>query len=245
MHQIPLIERCDPPKPVSGCWGWEASHQGLEIRFFGRPTAFPSKEEELPRLRCTVEQVHSATLVEAQPGRLGPADGIVLREPGCAAGVVTADCLPIVLDGGRGCAAVIHAGWRGLARGIATRAVEVLGGGAAAWIGPGIGPCCYEVGPEVADEIASRIPEQAHPAVFEPGRGDRIYLDLGLAAAIELAGCGVRRIELWRVCTRCHPAWLSSFRRDGLGCGRNETWAWWRPSTGPRKPRGNRSLARS
>ncbi len=247
MRRVKLLERWDPPEVIGGYWGWKASLDGLEVRFLGRPAAAQTGDGEIPERRCQVSQVHSAALVEAQPGLLGPADGILIRNPDLAAGVTTADCLPIVLDGGSHGVAVVHAGWRGLAAGILTAAAEALGGVEAAWIGPGIGPCCYEVGAEVAERIACRLPKQAEAQILALGSRDRPHLDLGLAAAFELEDrVGVvGPVELWRCCTRCHPNWLASYRRDGSGCGRNLTWAWWTTSDRSRKPRGGRSPARS
>ena len=100
-------------------------------------------------------QVHGAELAShhgpqdpspfATPGvAVAEADGHVTAEPGLAALVFVADCLPIALAGPGG-VAMLHCGWRGLAAGILARGVEAVGATDAA-IGPGIGPCCYEVG---------------------------------------------------------------------------------------------------
>jgi copper oxidase (laccase) domain-containing protein len=109
-------------------------------------------------------QVHGADLLrhdEAPPRELVPdsgnesqrdsdppeADGHVITEPDLTALVFAADCLPVALSGPGG-AAMLHCGWRGLAAGILARGAEAVNATEAA-IGPGIGPCCYEVGPEV------------------------------------------------------------------------------------------------
>ena len=108
-------------------------------------------------------QVHGAELARHDaPQSPSPfADGVpapdqvdaqATASPGLAPLVQVADCLPIALVGERG-VAMAHGGWRGLEAGIVARAVEAVGANAAA-IGPGIGPCCYEVGDEVLDAFA-------------------------------------------------------------------------------------------
>jgi purine-nucleoside/S-methyl-5'-thioadenosine phosphorylase / adenosine deaminase len=96
--------------------------------------------------------VHGATIRRA-PGRGRPGDGLWTDAPGRPLLVFTADCLPIAIaraDGRRPAVAALHVGWRGLLAGIVERAAFRLGGRLAAAIGPGIGPCCYEVGEDVA-----------------------------------------------------------------------------------------------
>ncbi|HVS99141.1 MAG TPA: polyphenol oxidase family protein, partial [Solirubrobacterales bacterium] len=89
----------------------------------------------------------------AEPGTpLEEVDGHVVRRPGLAPLVLTADCLPVALAGPGG-VAMLHCGWRGLAAGILARGAAMVEATSAA-IGPGIGPCCYEVGPEVTGAFA-------------------------------------------------------------------------------------------
>ena len=106
-------------------------------------------------------QRHGATVTRAQPrGIVTPGtvydhcDGLWSDEPGRAMLLLTADCMPIAIartDGSRPAVAILHAGWRGLLAGVVAAGVRALGaGGLAAAIGPSIGPCCYEVGEEVA-----------------------------------------------------------------------------------------------
>src|ERR1700760_4050643 len=108
-------------------------------------------------------QVHKADLAVhvgpqvpspfAEPGTaLEEVDGHVVRGPGLAPLVLPADCLPVALAGPGG-VAMLHCGWRGLAAGIIARGAE-MGEATTAAIGPGIGPCCYEVGSEVLDVFA-------------------------------------------------------------------------------------------
>jgi hypothetical protein len=122
---------------------------------------------------------------------------------------MSADCLPIAVatTAGPRRLAVLHAGWRGLAEGVVEAGVTTLGDASkAAIIGPAIGPCCYEVGPEVA-----RLYE---PDLLADGR-----LDLWRAAERALRRAGVERVERVDLCTRDHPQLFFSHRRDGLARG--------------------------
>jgi copper oxidase (laccase) domain-containing protein len=122
---------------------------------------------------------------------------------------MAADCLPIAIatTSGTPSLAVLHAGWRGLAEGVVEAGVLALGAGPkAAVIGPAIGPCCYEVGPEVAARFDSDLTSS--------GR-----LDLWAAAERALRAAGVERVERVDLCTRDHPDLFFSHRRDGLARG--------------------------
>lgn len=145
---------------------------------------------------------------------LARADGQVVADPGIAALVFTADCLPVAVRGPGG-VAMLHCGWRGLAGGIVARGVAAVGGTRAA-IGPGIGPCCYEVGAEVLDAFA--------------GLGDGIangrMLDLAEVARRRLVEAGVEEIEAAELCTSCNPELLFSHRRDAGVTGRQGGLAW-------------------
>ncbi|MGH3002789.1 MAG: polyphenol oxidase family protein [Gaiellaceae bacterium] len=155
-------------------------------------------------------QVHSPTVHRARAGGWGtPGDGLWTDEPELPMLAMSADCLPIAVatTGGRRALAVLHAGWRGLAEGVVAAGVRALGDGPkAAVIGPAIGPCCYEVGPEVA--------ERFEPALTREGR-----LDLWSAAERALRAAGVARVERVDLCTRDHPELFFSHRRDGLARG--------------------------
>jgi YfiH family protein len=166
-------------------------------------------------------QQHGAEVLEAQPtgilasvAAVPRCDGLWSSRPGQAVGVLTADCLPIVLCRAQGAPAVaaLHVGWRGLLAGIVAAGVRALGGpGLAAAVGPGIGPCCYEVGEDVA---------AAFRAAFGPGvvSGGRLDLWASTAQALEAAGCtDVTRTDL---CTACNPDRFFSHRRDRGRTGR-------------------------
>jgi purine-nucleoside/S-methyl-5'-thioadenosine phosphorylase / adenosine deaminase len=170
-------------------------------------------------------QVHGAELARHdspqrpspfdEPGpELAEADGQVADRDGLAPLVMVADCLPIAIAGPRS-VAMLHGGWRGLAAGIVGRGVEAIGAESAA-IGPGIGPCCYEVGDEVL-------------AAFAP-LGDGIaagkMLDLRAAARRLLERAGVNVVAESDLCTSCNPELLFSHRRDGPRTGRQAGLVW-------------------
>jgi YfiH family protein len=158
-------------------------------------------------------QVHGTRLIE-QPAEFAEADGHVLREPGTAALVFTADCLPVAVAGPKG-VAMLHAGWRGLAGGILAAGVEAVEATSAA-IGPGIGPCCYEVGDEVLDAFSG----------LGEGIADGRMLDLPEVARRQLAAAGVEEVESAGLCTSCEAELFFSHRRDEGRTGRQAGIAW-------------------
>ena len=154
-------------------------------------------------------QVHGThVVVDGEGGE--EADGQLTTRPGVAAIVLTADCLPVALAA-PGAAGVVHAGWRGLAGGVLEAGVAALGSGpVAAAIGPGIGPCCYEVGDDVRAVFASS------------GR----TLDLKAVARARLQAAGVQEIHDCGLCTACDPRRFFSHRRDRGITGRQAGLAW-------------------
>ena len=156
-------------------------------------------------------QVHSATVSEAVAGARGAeADGLWTSEAGLPMVALSADCLPIVVArvGGQRRLAVLHAGWRGLLAGIVESGVAALAGEPlAAAIGPGIGPCCYEVGEDVS-------------TLFDPDLTAGRMLDLWTAAERRLRAAGVAAITRLDLCTSCNPELFFSHRRDAGVTGR-------------------------
>lgn len=141
-------------------------------------------------------------------------DGHLTREPGLALLVLVADCLPVALAGGDQ-VAMVHCGWRGLAGGILDKAVGRFHETPSAAIGPGIGPCCYEVGDEVL-------------AAFEDvgGAAQGRMLDLRRVARARLAAAGVTEIEDVDLCTSCREDLFFSHRRDDGVTGRQGGLVW-------------------
>jgi hypothetical protein len=147
----------------------------------------------------------------------GPADGQATASADLTPLVQVADCLPVALAGERG-VAMLHCGWRGLAQGIVGRGVAEVGASAAA-IGPGIGPCCFEVGPEVLarfDHLGDGI---------SAGR----MLDLREVARRLLADAGVDDVDATELCTSCEGDLFFSHRRDRGRTGRQAGLVWTEP----------------
>jgi YfiH family protein len=171
-----------------------------------------------------MKQVHGARVVEAPWDASPEADAAVAVAPGHLLGVETADCLPILLVDPRSRAvAVAHAGWRGTAALVVRHALEALAARGSrpeellVALGPGIGPCCYEVG----DELRAAFGPGAE-AFFLPGRNGRPHLDVRAANVRQLLDAGVRPDAIFHVpdCTRCRSDLYHSYRRDGKGAGR-------------------------
>jgi YfiH family protein len=181
---------------------------------------FGTRHADIPGLfanLASLKQVHSAECVAAagRAGELGRGDALLENTPGAVVAVKTADCIPILLvDERRRAVAAVHAGWRGTAARIAQRALLAMlvrfgteSADVHAAIGPGIGKCCYEVGPEVAAQF---------------GESGRTHIDLAAANRDQLAGAGValERIYTANLCTMCLAGELHSFRRDKEAAGR-------------------------
>ena len=185
-------------------------------------------------LRCLllVKQVHGTeallydgdcTGIEAY--RKKPFDGIITSRPGLALGVRTADCVPVLLASPGKAVAAVHGGWRGILGSVIEKTVEKMShaygtdtGEIVAAIGPHIGPCCYEVGPDVAEAFVKHYGNN----VLGPGRRDRPHLSLEAAARCALQKTGVRaeNITVTGHCTCCSPELFYSYRRDGRPTGR-------------------------
>jgi YfiH family protein len=151
-------------------------------------------------------QVHGTEVIDVSPGQtgvVGIADVLVSRRPGPVLGVLTADCAPVVLAGDGG-VAVVHAGWRGLVAGALEAGLEGVGPVWAAWIGPCIHECCYEVGPEVIEAFSARG--------LPTGDG---RVDPARSAEHVLRRSGIDGIAVAEQCTHCEAGYFS-FRRDGV-----------------------------
>ncbi|HSR93444.1 MAG TPA: polyphenol oxidase family protein [Solirubrobacterales bacterium] len=191
---------------------------------FSTRSAGSAKESRLPLATAlgisaesivTGRQVHGAELAfhDTPTAEIPEVDGHVIARPGPICLVYTADCLPVALAGPGG-VAMLHCGWRGLAAGIVARGAVAVDATHAA-IGPGIGPCCYEVGEDVLGEFARLGAGMA---------ADRM-LDLPQVARLLLRKAGVGEIESASLCTCCEAERFFSHRRDG-GPGRQAGLAW-------------------
>lgn len=151
----------------------------------------------------------------ARPGGPPPeVDGHATSVAGLACLVFVADCLPVALSGPGG-VAMLHCGWRGMAAGVIGRGVAAVGATDAA-IGPGIGPCCYEVGPEVLDAFTG----------LGNGVATGRMLDLKEVASRLLSEAGVARIAASELCTSCEAGAFFSHRRDAGRTGRQVGLVW-------------------
>ena len=171
-----------------------------------------------------LHQVHGVTVARAPWEGRPEADASIASGPGQILGIETADCLPLLLvDPRRRVVAAAHAGWRGTASGVAKAALAALvGEGSApadvlAALGPNIGPCCYEVGPELVPQFGP-----GGEAFFRPGRGDRLMLDVRAANVRQLRDAGIPEANIHHVadCTRCEADKYHSYRREGAAGGR-------------------------
>ncbi len=156
------------------------------------------------------------------------ADGLLTAERELYLFMTFADCVPVLLhDPVRGVVGLVHAGWKGTVAGIARRAVlaaqaafgsrpaDLLVG-----IGPSIGPCCYEVGEDVATAVRQALP--AYRQVLREVAGGSVHLDLWRANACQLEEVGVpaANIEVAGLCSACRTDLLFSHRKEKGRTGR-------------------------
>jgi YfiH family protein len=185
-----------------------------------------------------IRQVHGRAVAVLRAGEGEPAladrpeaDIIISDDSSVAIAVRVADCAPILLaDRTRGAVGAAHAGWRGAMQGVAATAVvamrETFGAEPAnliAAVGPSLGPCCGEMGPEVVEEFRAA----GHPAAdldrwFRPGPRGRPHFDLWAVNRdqLERAGVPAGSIHVAGVCSRCRPDVFHSYRAAGASAGR-------------------------
>lgn len=168
-----------------------------------------------------LHQVHGSRVWEASsPGLQGDGDALFTTVSRLPLAVGTADCVPVILEGPGGMG-LAHMGWRGAAAGVVAAlrsAMEAAGvAPVRAAVGPGIGPCCYEVG----DELREAMGPSAAP-FLRPGPSGRPHLDLRALNARQLEAAGLRPDAIHNLadCTRCRAELYHSYRRDGKAAGR-------------------------
>ncbi|MBS1158705.1 MAG: hypothetical protein H6R15_1124 [Proteobacteria bacterium] len=182
----------------------------------------------LPAEPLWLQQVHGIAVAAADiPPTATPADAAYSRQSGRVCAVMTADCLPVLFcDRAGTVVAAAHAGWRGLLAGVleatlgkmAVPPSEIL-----AWLGPAIGPQCFEVGAEVRAAFVTAAPTAA--VAFQARGGDKWLADIYTLARQRLQAAGVASITGGGWCTVSDPARFFSYRRDGVG-GRMATLIW-------------------
>jgi YfiH family protein len=196
-----------------------ANRRELE-RFFGRKGRFVSVLQVHGEEVYIVENTEEHGWLEVDDSVR--ADALLTALPGTVLTILTADCVPILLyDPVRRVIGAVHAGWKGSRLGIAAKTVRKMGerfgsrpGEVLAAIGPAIGGCCYEVGPEVAEHFRGY-----EGAVIPSATGGNPRLDLKAVNRRQLLDAGVlpEHIETSPVCTACEHERFFSYRREG-GC---------------------------
>ncbi len=220
-----------PGEPSRDFWAWRGGNRHAEVAFTGKGNLNSSQEWlralGVARDLAYLRQIHSAIPRAAEPGCCGEGDALWTDRRSLALVVVTADCVPVLLAA-PGRIAAVHAGWRGIVAGVVPATLEAGSFGnpdTRAWIGPAIGPCCYEVGEEVSRSVA----DVSSPGVVgRPEVGGRPHLDLQRAVAEQLTASGVEKIETVSLCTKCKAQDLWSYRREGARAGRNRALIWLR-----------------
>jgi len=173
---------------------------------------------------ATVQQIHSDKVLQAdRAGPMGEGDALISNQPGITLSVRTADCLPILMADTRNRAiAAVHAGWRGTIQEIVPKTIQAMADrfgthpdDLVIGVGPGIGACCFEVGPEVAIQFAKLFPERTD--LNQKTKVDLVETNLRL---LRRNGGSVRQIATSGLCSYCRPDLFHSYRRDGEAAGR-------------------------
>jgi polyphenol oxidase len=168
----------------------------------------------------TLNQVHGIHIVrtsEIKNLEIPEADGIISENSGDILVIRSADCVPVLISSKEGIFAAVHAGWKGLAGGIIGRCISMMRKMGAnnidVAIGPGIGPCCFRVGNEVAQVLASP---------FLRIENSFKYVDLWETAKSQALSASVEgyKISVLRICTCCRENLFFSYRRQADAAGR-------------------------
>lgn len=212
-----------------------ADHVGDEPTLVAQNRALLRAHLDLPAEPRWLRQVHGCGVADAaRDPRDSRADAVIATGPGEVCAVLTADCLPLLLCDAAGTrVAAVHAGWRGLAKGIIEAAItrlavpprEVL-----CWLGPAIGPQAFEVGAEVRAPFLARGSEDTK-ATFVPVPGGKWLANLYALARERLRACGSDRVWGGGLCTYSDPERFFSYRRNQV-TGRMASLIWIDPDAG-------------
>ncbi len=182
---------------------------------------------------ASCSQVHGVEVVRAEPGggwcEHPACDALFTTSESIALGIKVADCLPVTLiDPVNSVMANIHSGWRGAAARIVNTTMDQLvsaggfqSGSSAAWLGPSIRSCCFEVGEEVVEQLRDAFGDVDR--FVDRSFGERAHVDLaGLTRELlEREGVPSGAIHDSGLCTRCEGSIFHSYRRNGPRAGRN------------------------
>lgn len=185
-------------------------------------------DDRVARLRLE----HGARILTVQePGMYGPADGVLTRDATLLLWLTVADCYPAAYECGP-FRALGHCGWRGVAAGLPERLLEAIHEASGhprsdvrVWVGPGIGACCYEVGPDVTQHFpASALKASQHLHA----RDGHLQLDLRgeISRRLVQGGLPLANLRVSPACTSCEPERFFSHRRDGYPSGRMAALSW-------------------
>jgi YfiH family protein len=250
---MPMLTPSDPQPSGAFAWTQEPWGRALRCTRLPAAHLFTSRDVILraddrewaavaagfgvdPAQVLLVRQVHGVQVAIARHGRTGgwprpEADAIVTDDPAVVIGVRVADCAPVLLfDPVTRAAGAVHAGWRGTAAGAAAAGVRAMQDAFGARpvdliaaIGPCLGACCGEVGPDVLAAFrAGGAGDESMRAWFTPGEGDRSFLDLERANRdqLERVGLDPARIFASGLCTKTHQDRLHSYRAAREHAGR-------------------------
>lgn len=183
------------------------------------------------------EQVHGAEVARVGAGEAGcgafdlstaiaGCDAMICNEPGVNLAAFFADCFPVyIFDPRRRVVALAHAGWKGTMQRIAARTVGAMTEhygcrvqDMEVFIGPGIGPCCFEIGHEVAQKVKAELPGRD----LLRNENGRLTWDLARTnfRLLEEIGISADQIDICGLCTACHRDLFFSYRRDSGLTGR-------------------------
>ncbi len=211
----------------AGCYASlnPATHVGDDLNRVARNRAIIRHDLALPGEPVWLQQIHSNIVIDAASTEpLPQADASYSRVANVVCTVMTADCLPLLVCSGDGeCVAAIHAGWRGLLDGIITNAITTMhGSNLLVWLGPAIGPGCFEVGDEVREAFVEK--SAAFAEAFRQ-QGDRWLADIYQLARLELGSLDIDKIYGGDFCTVTDHERFYSYRRD-KETGRMATLIW-------------------
>lgn len=194
----------------------------------------------LPSEPLWLKQIHSS-IVSIPTGRTSHpnlpivADAVVTTKPNEVLAIMTADCLPVLFAANDGSViGAAHAGWRGLSSGVLENTVDAMlslsshlsSADLLAYMGPAIGPSCYEVGEDVFKTFQeSSIKPYGNDFVAIPNKNGKYLVNLYSLAKARLKHVGIDRVDGGGSCTYLDQDHFFSYRRDGI-TGRFASFIW-------------------